>query len=461
MVINGIALFSGFSLFCDTLLYCVLIRHFTTTLHMNSNLSDLALRLKAIIDTAIDGIITIDDKGIVETINPAAADLFGYDPQEVIGQNVKMLMPSPYHEEHDGYLTRYIKTNEPHIIGIGREVEGKKKDGTTFPLRLAVSEVMGQNKRIFTGIIHDLSDVKEAQEKVVQLNKKLELKNNELEEKVEERTSKLERAVNKMLEVNSKLKKEISEREHIENALRQSEEELRTMLNKEKELSELKNRFVSMASHEFRTPLSTILSSIELVEAYTKEDQQGKRVKHVNRVRNAVNHLTSVLNDFLSLSRLEEGRIELKNECFVLRDFCLELLDIFQGEIEPQQSLHHQGINDDQEICCDKNALQHILFNLISNASKYSKADQPIYCDTEVKDNQLFLSIRDEGIGIPEEDQKYLFTRFFRANNVENIKGTGLGLNIIKRYVDLLNGDISFTSKQGKGTTFKVRIPLQ
>ncbi len=423
--------------------------------------SEDTLRLKAVINTAIDGIITIDERGIVESINPAAAKLFGFMEREVIGKNIKMLMPSPYKEEHDGYVQRYLKTNKPHIIGIGREVKGRRKDGSVFPLRLAVSEVFLDKKRIFTGIIHDLSDVKEAESKILQLNAALETQNEELEQKVNERTEKIANIINQLLATNKQLEKEIKDRKEVEEALLKSEAELKELLEKEKELSLLKSRFVSMASHEFRTPLSTILSSIELVEAYKKAEQQPKREKHIGRIKNTVNHLTSILNDFLSLSRLEEGHIHAEPETFVFKDFCEDLIDEFQEQLKPHQQLLHEGINENQKILLDKNCLKNILFNLLSNATKYSNVGATIYCHTELNENLLKITIKDEGIGIPLEDQKHLFTRFFRAHNVENIKGTGLGLHIVLRYLDLLKGKINFESIEGKGTTFFVEIPIQ
>ncbi len=418
-----------------------------------SNSTEATLRLKGVIDTAIDGIITIDIHGTVESMNPSAAKLFGYFPKEVIGNNINMLMPSPYRKEHDGYLERYLNTRIPRIIGIGREVTGQKKDGSTFPMRLAVGEVALENSRIFTGIIHDLTDVKTAQEKIVTLNKILE-------EKVKERTEKLGMAVNRLLEINQQLETEIQERQIIEMALRKSEEDLKAALETEKELSELKSRFVSMASHEFRTPLSTILSSIELIELYKKTDQQPKREKHTVRIKKAVQYLTSILNDFLSLSKLEEGNIDILKERFLFSDFCQEVLDETKGLLKKGQSLSVTNNDQVQEIYSDKKFLRHILHNLLANAIKYSDENKTIYCASEIVDKQLIIKIKDEGIGIPLADQKHLFTRFFRAHNVENIKGTGLGLNIVKHYVGLLNGTITFESALGAGTTFRVVLPL-
>lgn len=422
--------------------------------------SDDQLRLKAIFDTVIDGILTIDDRGIVESMNPAAAQLFGYDKEEVIGKNISMLMPEPYRGEHDGYLHRYQKTKVPHIIGTGREVEGLKKDGSIFPLRLAVGEVELGEKRVFTGIIHDLTDMKVAREKITSLNRTLEEQNEELEKKVNERTEKLAKVVDQLLSVNKKLGHEIEERQSVEEALRKSEAELKELLEKEKELNELKSRFVSMASHEFRTPLSTILSSIELVEAYQKAEQQPKREKHIARIKNAVNHLTSVLNDILSLSKLEEGRIALNPEFIPFDEFCKDIVGDLSLHLKPGQQINHQAVGGEEIVHMDKKSLRHIIVNLLSNAIKYSNENKPIDCETKIEDGKLMIKIRDYGIGIPKEDHKHLFTRFFRAHNVENIKGTGLGLNIVRRYVQLLNGEITFESEEGKGTEFLVTIPV-
>lgn len=423
-------------------------------------ISETGLLLKAIFNAAIDGIVTINRQGIIETLNPAAALLFGYEPEEVIGRNVHILMPTPYKQSHDQYISNYLETGKRKIIGIGREVEGIRKDGSIFPIRLAVSEVIIDGRISFAGIIHDLSDVKAAEAHVLRLNRELEERNENLEQLILERTEKLANAVDRLLATNEQLGNEVREREAVENNLRQRETELEEALDKEKELNTLKSRFVSMASHEFRTPLSTILSSIELVEAYL-DAGNSKALKHINRIKNSVTTLTSILNDFLSLSRLEEGKVEAQGEWFQLSDFCTAVVEEMRGQLKKGQQLIHEEKNVGQAVFLDKKFLKIIFFNLISNAIKYSPEGKPIRCMTSISDHTLSIVIQDEGMGIPREDQQHLFTRFFRAHNVENIQGTGLGLNIVKRYIELLNGRIRFESTQGFGTSFFVDIPLQ
>lgn len=357
--------------------------------------TDSQSRLQAIIDSAIDGIITIDERGIVESMNPAAAKMFGYAPQEVIGYNINQLMPEPYSVQHDQYLKNYCETRVRKIIGIGREVMGLRKDGTMFPFMLSVAEVVLQkeNRRIFTGIIHDITD--------------------------------------KVLA-----------------------EEVQKALEKERELSELKSRFISIASHEFRTPLTTISTSATLISKYADEKGQKRRLKHVDRIKASVKHLTNILNDFLSLSKLEEGHVKAQPEQFNLKQFILDVREEMQTVAKSNQIIKHTHLGEEQNAYLDQKLLHGILINLLSNAIKYSNSDQTIYLLTSISTTQVKISVRDEGMGIPESEKKQLFTRFFRASNASNIQGTGLGLNIVKRYVDLMKGRIECKSELEKGTTF-------
>ncbi len=421
----------------------------------------MAAYLEAIFNTAIDAIFTITERGIVESMNPAAEQLFGYEASEVLGNNISMLMAAPDRQNHDAYLHRYLETRQPRIIGIGREVTGRRKDGTEMPLRLAVSETILEGRRIFTGIIHDLTAMKIAQAEISKLNDDLERQNERLEQKVAQRTEELSEAVNRLLGVNQQLEREAEERRIAETALRKSEEELLKALKKEKQLNELKSRFVSMASHEFRTPLSTVLSSADLAEAYTGgAEHQEKRSRHLHRIKTAVGTLTGILNDFLSLSKLEENKVQAQAIQFSLKTFCDEVVDEMHGLLKPGQEIRQAHENCNGEVFLDKKILKNIVYNLVSNASKYSDAGKPIFWRMRLADEVLYLEVEDQGIGIPEEDQPHLFERFFRANNVENIQGTGLGLNIVRRYLSLVGGDISFKSKPGQGTVFMVNIPL-
>ena len=231
------------------------------------------------------------------------------------------------------------------------------------------------------------------------------------------------------------------------------------MLEKEKELNEMKSNFVSMASHEFRTPLSTILSSISLLEQYKTTETQEKRDKHIKRIKSSVSEMVAILEEFLSLEKIEEGKVHVKKELFNLKELSEQIHAKFNTVLKPGQAIlyRHSG---DEEICLDAAFINHILNNLLSNAIKYSPEDAQVVFKTTVREDLLELKVQDEGIGISAEDQKHLFERFFRASNTGGIKGTGLGLHIVKRYIDLLKGNIYIESESGSGSTFTVVLPL-
>jgi|GEM_PF-165604 len=236
---------------------------------------------------------------------------------------------------------------------------------------------------------------------------------------------------------------------------KKAEDESRKALQKEKELNEIKSNFVSMASHEFRTPLSTILSSVSLMEFYKTTETQDKRDKHITRINSAVNEMVAILEEFLSLEKIEEGKAPVKNEIFNLRQLAEHIRLKFSTDLKTGQFIAyvHEGCED---IYLDKGYLNHILTNLLSNAIKYSAQDSFIYFSTLVEGSTITLNVKDNGIGISDEDQKHLFERFFRASNTGSIKGTGLGLHIVKRYVELLGGTIYVKSAINEGTEFTV-----
>lgn len=236
--------------------------------------------------------------------------------------------------------------------------------------------------------------------------------------------------------------------------------ELAKALKVEQELNELKSRFISMASHEFRTPLSAILSSAILIEKQNEPGKEERRAKHVARIRTHVKHLVVILNDFLSLSKLEEGRVQAKPEPIELIQFCKIIVDEMEGTKKEGQSIKLSYSQVEILVSLDPKLLHHILVNLLSNALKYSEDGQEIQIELEQRDAFIIFSVRDQGMGIPEHEQENLFERFFRAENVTNIQGTGLGLHIVKHYVELMKGAVSFQSKTGKGSTFTVQLPL-
>ncbi|WP_118196050.1 PAS domain-containing sensor histidine kinase [Albibacterium indicum] len=389
--------------------------------------------LKAIIENSNEGIITIDAKGIVESINPGALKLFGYTSGEVIGNNISMLMPEPYRSQHDDYIENYLDTGKKKIIGIGRDVLGKKKDGTTFPIYLSVSEVNYENKKIFTGIIQDLSKQKEAEEK-------LKMYTEELEEIVKTRTADLQLLVAK---------------------LEEAKNDVSNSLQKEKELNQLKSRFVSMASHEFRTPLSSIQLSASLINKYANKNDAKGIDKHTTKIKNSVDLLTSILNDFLSMDRLEDGKIEVKYSEFNLVKFSEEIIEEMQPIAKQNQHIVYQHTGDNANVKLDPHLLKNAIINLISNAIKYSGENTFIEFNTYTNNGECIVEVRDNGIGIPEEEQKHLLEPFFRANNTGKIPGTGLGLNIVMQYAHLMNGTITWKSKLDEGTMFRLTFNLQ
>jgi two-component system sensor kinase FixL len=420
---------------------------------MDKRIFEQGQTLWSVLDTAIDGIIIINERGIIQIVNQAVEKMFEYPAQEMISNNISMLMPSPDHERHDSYLANHIRTGEAKIIGTGREVTALTKYGKKFPIRLAVSEVFINETRYFTGILHDLSAQKHAEEQLLNLTR-------DLESKVQLRTEELGEVVNKLLSVNQQLQTEIAERIEIERELKINEEKMQILLDREKELNQMKSRFVSMASHEFRTPLSTILSSAALIDKYLLEGEQDKRSKHVHKIRNAVTNLTNILNDFLSLEKLEEGLVGTKMEVIRVNAFCQELAEEMNSIIKTGQKIQVSCLDNEMEIVSDTRCLYNSLINLLSNAIKYSDENQLIQFDISIEDDAVNFTIKDDGIGVPADEQSQLFTRFYRARNATNIQGTGLGLHIVSRYMDLIGGKIRFKSEEGVGSEFTLEIPL-
>ncbi len=243
--------------------------------------------------------------------------------------------------------------------------------------------------------------------------------------------------------------------EELETMVGERTKELSDALENEKQISEMKSSFVSIASHELRTPITIVLSSIILIEKYGALGQFEKQKKHFNRIKSSITHFISILDDFLSLDKLEKGIVRVNKETFDLPDFINFTIGEMEVMLKEDQKISytHSGQRNTTQ---DKKIFRNILLNLLSNAIKYSEKD--IELTTVENNGSLTLKIKDQGIGIPEEDSQFLFKRFFRAKNAEDIPGTGLGLSIVERYLDLLKGSIEFTSQENKGSTFTVQL---
>ncbi len=392
---------------------------------------------KALFLYATESILVIDYQGKIVLANPASEKLFGYAHDEIINQPIELLIPQKYTQKHIEYRNNYNKNPHARSMGVGYDLYGKKKDNTEFFVEVSLSPFESSGKNFVIAFIIDIT-VRKINDEILKKQKlELERLSNELENRVKSRTMILEEALHE---------------------LEKSREELKDALEKEKELNELKTRFVSMASHEFRTPLATILSSLSLARKYGENGDNDNQLRHINRIKSSVSHMTDILNDMLSLSKLEEGRIMVVPETIQLSDFISEIVQELQSVAKKNQTIQyfHNGL---LEVFLDIKILKNILLNLISNAIKFSLDDKPIEVYSSVNKDEIVLKVIDHGIGIPEEDQEHLFERFYRAVNATNIQGTGLGLNIVAKYVELLNGTIIFESKLNVGTTFVIKLP--
>jgi PAS domain S-box-containing protein len=407
-----------------------------------------------------EGIMFFDKSGRIIAQNPRAEQMFGYQEIELLGERVEKLVPDKFKERHVGHREKYTAHPSVRSMGVGRDLQGLRKDGSSFPIELSLSYLQHENETMVVAFITDISLRKDQELKLEEQRKKLEDYTSALENKVRDRTRELEH-------LNLGLQSQIHERKIAESELKKSLQELRKAekeilkaLDKERELSELKSRFVSMASHEFRTPLTTISSSANLIRKYPESDQQENRTKHIDRIQNSVKNLTSILNDFLSLDKLQSGAMEVRNSSFQLDELIEEVLKDMTVYLKKGQTILCESLPK-VAMQTDIHLLKNSLINLLSNASKYSSDQDSITLKCQLKNEKVIITIQDFGIGIPKKEQKNLFQRFFRAANATNIQGTGLGLNIVKNYVDLLKGQICFVSEEGKGSTFEIEIPTR
>jgi PAS domain S-box-containing protein len=402
------------------------------------------VHLNSLFENATEGIIATNNQGIIILTNPSACQMFGYSSEELEGQKIEVLIPTSAKKIHVRHRADFYHDPKNRTMGHNRDLLAGRKDGGTFPVEVSLSTYVQKNERYVIAFIIDITRRKETERNMILQQQQLEkvtdqmrLLNADLEIKVEQRTIILKEALQR---------------------LEESQNELSQALDKEKQLNEIKGRFVSMASHEFRTPLSTVLSSASLIDKYTTSDDQEKRSRHIEKIKNSVKHLNNLLEDFLSLGKLDEGKIGIHFHEFNLEELIRDTIEEMNPMLKTGQNITYKNTCKSL-ITSDKNLIRNILFNLFSNAIKFSDISKPIYVVSQLKDNITCISIQDEGMGISEEDKEHLFSSFFRGRNVTNIQGTGLGLHIVKRYADMLGGSITLESTLGQGTKITFSIP--
>ena len=394
------------------------------------------MNFAALFEYATEGILVTDNRGTIVLANPAAETLFGYATGELIGQPVEVLIPQRYAKRHERHREHFSGAPRPRKMGSGLDLFGRKKDDSEFPVEVSLSPFHVEEGDFVIAFTVDNTLYKQHEDAILQQKKELEelanalkASNEDLEKRVTERTWELETAKNA----------------------------LALALAQEQQLGEMKSRFVSMASHEFRTPLTVIASSASLIETYVDRQDAANVKKHAGRIKNAVDNLVTILGEFLSLGKLEEGKMQANFKELNLREAVEDVAAEMKHIFKPGQVFNYRHTSG-ETVLLDGGLLKNVLINLISNAIKYSPERANIQVRSEVQTEIISIEVQDEGIGIPEADLQKLFTRFFRAENAVATQGTGLGLYIVKCYVEMMNGRIACDSRLGVGSTFRVEF---
>ncbi len=392
-----------------------------------------------------EGVIIVDNQQTIVEANESALKMFGYNAKELLKQPLNILIPQNYHANHGSHFKGFMKDKKKRRMGQGRDIFGAKKDGSIFPLEAGLNPFTIYGKNYVMALIIDITLRKEQEQKIIALNSKLE-------SEVEQRTEELKIAIEELKLVNLELSKENIKRKN-------AEEEIKSALKKEQELNELKTKFLSLVSHEFKTPLSGILTSTMLLGKYKLTEQQTNREKHLKTITDKVHYLNNILNDFLSVEKLERGQIQYKAKTFKLSKVLDEVVYNANILLKGGQKINYPENINDYFLEQDEKIIELALSNLVHNAIKYSSENTVIDINVSQNDTETIFKVSDNGIGIPEKDQKNIFNRYFRAENALLSQGTGIGLNIVKTHVENLKGTISFKSTENVGTAFTIIIP--
>lgn len=395
---------------------------------------------KILSEAISEGIVIVNEKQEIVTSNEAADNMFGYKTGELLGESLNILIPREYRQSHPKQVNEFLGKSDPRQMGHGRDLYGKHKDGSIFPVEAGLNPFEIYSSKYVMALVTDISVRKNQEKEILELNLSLE-------QKIEDRTKELKTTIDE-------LKDEVAKRKEAEHKIKES-------LRKERELNDLKTKFLSLVSHEFKTPLSGILTSATLVGKYTETEQQDKREKHLKTIQSKVKYLNNILNDFLSIERLESGKATYKFDTFPLSKVVNEVIYSANMLLKEGQKINYPNNIDDITINFDEKILELSLTNLINNAVKYSPEHSTIDVVVLPKKDSLSIEIIDEGIGIPQKEQKYIFNRYFRAENALLDQGTGIGLNIVKSHLESLGGSISFESVENKGSIFTISFPTK
>jgi hypothetical protein len=393
-----------------------------------------------------EGIIIVDKNQHIVATNLSIEKMFGYNKGELISQSFNNLLPLRYQTTHKNqfayFTTRIRSKRNTH----GLYLFGLTKQKKEFPLEIALNPFTIYEKDYVMALILDMTIRRETEKKIDSINVVLE-------EKVKTGTAKLKKTIAKLKEANLNYKKELQRRIKIEGKINNA-------LKKEKELSDLKSKFLSLVSHEFKTPLSGILTSAILLEKYQLTEQQEKRDKHLKTITEKVQFLNNILNDFISLERIDSTYQNYKFTVFNLSKVINEVVYNANMLLKSGQHINVSQNTSDYILYQDEKILEITLNNIIYNAIKYSPENTKIDLEISKKEDNLIFKITDRGIGIPIKDQKFIFNSYFRAENVLNVQGTGIGLNIVKAHLENIGGTISFKSIENIGSAFFVELPI-
>ena len=394
-----------------------------------------------------EGVVVVDEKQIIRETNASAEQMFGYEANELVGIHLNALIPSNYHSNHVSHFKGFMADQERRQMGHGRDIYGKRKDGSIFPVEAGLNPFTLNNKKYVMALVIDITIRKEQEQKIKELNA-------QLEKKIDKRTNELHDSILQLEAVNEKLQSENKRR--IE-----AEKKTSIALKHEQELNELKTKFLSLVSHEFKTPLSGILTSAMLLSKYKLEEQQNKRDKHIKTITEKVHFLNNILNDFLSIEKLETGKVNYNFKEFKLSKVVNEVIYNSNMLLKEGQKINYPENIDDLFLYQDERTIELALSNLVHNAIKYSPENSVIDIKISQNKTKTIFKITDYGLGIPRKDQKNIFNRYFRAENVLLIQGTGIGLNIVKSHLENLGGTISFISSENSGSCFNMTLPTK